>query len=341
MNDCIRRPLAVCTVVLLSALQGNGQSLGQTPAQPQTATSQPPLIPGEDIRLNYILGPNDQVLVRVPVAEEVNEKVFRVDDGGNISLPLVGVIRAGNMTVRQLEAELTKRLSAYYRSPQVTVTVVQYRSDPVFFVGAFQKPGIYALQGKKTLLEMISTVGGLQPNASRRLSVTRRADWGKIPLAAAKDDAERKLSAVEISLTQLMETVNPEEDILLQPYDVVRVSMEEMVYLQGSKTGAFPLGERSSLSVLQVISMAGGLPPEAKLDKAVVLRPVMDTARRAEIPVDLKSVMAGRSNDFPLLPNDVLVVPQRSSKGAVFERLLWVVIPSVVSAAIVAGVYRR
>jgi len=42
-----------------------------------------------------------------------------------------------------------------------------------------------------------------------------------------------------------------------------------------------------------------------------------------------------------LLPNDVLVVPQRSSKGAVFERLLWVVIPSVVSAAIVAGVYRR
>ena len=66
---------------------------------------------------------------------------------------------------------------------------------------------------------MLTAVGGLQPNAARQVKVTRRAEYGPIPLPNAMEDPEKKISTVEISMGSLRENVNPAEDILLQPYD--------------------------------------------------------------------------------------------------------------------------
>jgi polysaccharide biosynthesis/export protein len=267
------------------------------------------------VRLTYVLGINDQLMVRAPEIEELNEKAFRVDNDGNISFPLVGPIRVSGMSVQQLEAELMKQLAKYFRAPKLTITVIQYRGDPVFFVGAFRSPGIYPLQGRRTLVDMLAVVGGLQPNASRRARITRRLDMGTIPLATAVTDTERRISTVEISLTRLMETVNPEEDIVLQPYDVVRVGTEEMVYVTGEvgRTGAIPITEKDSISLLQVLSLSGGLSQNAAADKARILRPVMDSTRRAELRVNIRHIIDGTANDFPLLPNDVLIIPRSRS----------------------------
>src|ERR1700737_1673631 len=104
------------------------------------------------------------------------------------------------MTLQELENDLIRRLREYIREPQVIVTVAQFRSEPVFFVGAFRAPGIYPLQGRRTLLEMLQAVGGLQPNTSRRIKVTRRKEFGPIPLPTAADDTDGKTSTVEISI---------------------------------------------------------------------------------------------------------------------------------------------
>ncbi len=292
---------------------------------------------GEDIRLTYVLSANDQIMIRVPGAEDITEKTFQLDSEGMLALPLVGSLKAAGLTIRQLEEELAKKLSAYLRSPQVTITALQYRSDLVYFVGTFQKPGIYPLQGQHKVTEMLAVVGGLLANAGLQVTVTRRLDQGRIPLPSAVDDKDRGTSVAEIKLTRSMATVYPEDDIILKPNDMIRAvqSQEEMIYIQGAKTGSVPLGEKTSLSVLQVISMAGGLPPEAKLQKAVVLRPVMDSARRAELPLNLKAIMAGKANDFPLLPNDVLVVPQSSSSG----KMLLYLVPTLIGAALTGVIY--
>jgi polysaccharide export outer membrane protein len=131
--------------------------------------------------------------------DEINEKPFRIDAEGNINLPLLGRVRADGVTVQELEADLVRRLREYVREPQVIITVVQFRSEPVFFVGAFKNPGIYPLQGRRTLVEMLTALGGLQPNASRHIKVTRGAEYGTIPLPSAIADPEKKISTVEIS----------------------------------------------------------------------------------------------------------------------------------------------
>src|ERR1700683_2274337 len=104
--------------------QQNGQQPNGQPLQTPSPTQQ---LPQDTVRPNYVLGPNDQILVRAPDAEEINQKPFRVDGDGNINLPLVGRIHAAGMALQELEADLVKRLREFIRDPQVFVTVVQFR----------------------------------------------------------------------------------------------------------------------------------------------------------------------------------------------------------------------
>lgn len=314
--------LLIAVSYTASAQQPADQGGPQAPPQQTPAPTQPTPAAGltpDNIRPNYVLGANDQILVRAPDAEEINEKPFRIDSDGNVNMPLVGRVHAAGMTVQELEADLVKRLREYIREPQVIVNVVQFRSAPVFFVGAFRSPGIYPLQGRRTLVEMLTAVGGLQPNAARHIKLTRRAEYGPIPLPNAIEDPEKKISTVEISMGSLQENVNPAEDILLQPYDVISVERAGMIYVNGevAKVGGFELGERDSLSILQVLSMAGGFTRDAQRGKVRILRPILNTNRRAEIVVDVKRLFEGKDVDVPLLPNDVLYVPRS------YSRLIW------------------
>src|ERR1700676_1483705 len=270
------------------------------------------------VRSDYTLGPNDQVLIRSPQSEEINEKPFRIDTQGFLSLPVVGRVRAEGLTVQALEADLAKRLSEYIREPLVSITVTQFRSDPVFFMGAFRAPGIYGLQGRRTLVEMLAAVGGLQPNASRRIRITRHSESGPIPLPSAIEDTEKKTSTVSISFQSLTENINPAEDILLRPNDIVTVDRAEKVYVSGEvgKVSSIELGERDSISVAQALAEAGGFTMNANRNNVRVLRPILGTNRLAEFDIDLKRVFEGKDINFPLLPNDLLFVP-RSSKRTI------------------------
>jgi polysaccharide export outer membrane protein len=313
----LRARKALLLAVLFSF---HGSAQQPQPGQPAPAQGNqaavPAELPADSIRPNYILGPNDQILIRAPGVEEINERPFRIDAEGYINFPLIGRVRAGGLTQQQLEAELVKRLREYIVNPQVIITVTQFRSEPVFFVGLFRSPGIYPLQGRRTLVEMLSSIGGLQPNAARHIKVTRRMEYGAIPLPSVVEDPEKKISFVEISIGSLRENVNPAEDIVLQPYDVVSVERAELVYINGDvgHVGGIELGERDSVSITQALTLAGGFGRDADQGKVRILRPILNTDRRAEIDIDAKRVFEGREHDFPLLPNDVLYVPHKYTR---------------------------
>ena len=167
------------------------------------------------------------------------------------------------------------------------------------------------------------------PNASRYIRLTRRLEAGPIPLPGAIEDPVAKTSTVDISVGSLSDTVNPAQDIVLLPYDVITVSKAEKIYVSGAlgKTGTVELDEHESLSVLQVLTAMGGLSAEAEPSKAVILRPVLNTARRAAIPIDLTQILATKTNDFPLMPNDILVVPGHKQKK--FGDVVWKILPFV------------
>jgi polysaccharide export outer membrane protein len=312
----------------LAVAQLAGQPLA-TPAAPQTEFS-------NGLRPTYVLGPEDVITLRAFEVEEISDKPFRIDSEGFINLPILGRIRAGGFTLDQFEADLMRRLKTIVKEPQVTVKLAQLRREPVFFVGAFKAPGIYPLEGQRTLVEMLTAVGGLQPYASRRIKVTRQLQFGRIPLPNAVSDAENKVSVVEINFVGLTESVNPLEDIALQPFDRVSVDKAELVYVSGevNKVAGVELGERNFISITQLITTAGGLTKDAVPSKARILRPILNSSRRAQIPVNLTKIMEGKEADFPVLANDFLYVPRSSSKVA-WRYVALIVVPIAITTGVI------
>ena len=193
-------------------------------------------LPSDSIRPNYVLGPGDQFLIRAPQAEEINDKPFRIDSEGFVNLPIIGRVKAGGLTpagTGSRDCEASPRV--YSGEPQVIIAITQFRGpEPVFFVGDFKAPGIYNLQGRRTLVEMLASIGGLQPNASRHIKVTRKSRTReRFHFLTLLKIPKRRSAPSEISLGSLRENVNPAEDILLEPYDVISVERAELLYITG------------------------------------------------------------------------------------------------------------
>jgi polysaccharide export outer membrane protein len=274
-------------------------------------------------RKTYLLGPDDVVTIHAANAPDLSDKPFRVDADGELKLPMVGRIHAGGLTPEQLEDEIAKRLKVYLEEPEVTVGITEFKSQPISVVGAVGVPGVHQLEGQKSLVEVLASAGGVRIDAGPTVKITRSLQYGRIPLPGAADDATHQFSIAEINLKSVMEATNPEYNIAIRPHDVISVPRAEVVYVIGEvgHAGAVPLSQSSSLSVLEAVSSSGGPLRTAATAHARILRAVPGQPKRAELPVDLKRIMAGHSDDVTLLAGDILVVPGSAGKHAVSRAL--------------------
>jgi polysaccharide biosynthesis/export protein len=127
----------------------------------------------------YRIGPQDLIEISVFQVAELNRTV-RVNTSGDISLPLVGVVKAGGRTVQELEADIAKNLDAkFLQNPQVTVFVKEFTSQRVTLEGSVKKPGIYPITGRTTLLQAIAMAEGLDQLADLKGIVIFRVVDGK------------------------------------------------------------------------------------------------------------------------------------------------------------------
>jgi polysaccharide export outer membrane protein len=265
----------------------------------------------------YILGPDDQIVIHAFKAEELSEKPVSIGADGLISLPLVGTVQAGGLSVRELEKQLAARLAEYVQHPSVSISVTEYRSQPVSVLGDVNTAGVHELRGETSLLRMISLAGGLKPDAGYRIKIVRRAEWGPIPVAGAAPDSTGKFSVAEVNVKDLIDARRPEDNITIKPYDVITVPKAEMVYVIGevNKAGAFVLNERATISVLQALSRAEGPKFSAATHSARILRTRPGNPDKAEIKVDVAGILKGSAPDVSLYPEDVLFIPNNTAKN--------------------------
>jgi len=94
---------------------------------------------------------------------------FSVDSEGMMAFPVLGKIKASEMSTKELERKLTTLLAdGYLKRPQVSVAVQEYKSQRVFVTGEVLKPGPYALKADRSLLALVSDLGGLTPTPATR-----------------------------------------------------------------------------------------------------------------------------------------------------------------------------
>jgi polysaccharide export outer membrane protein len=293
----------------------------------------------EPIPSGYVLGPDDQIMIRALDGFDVGDKPVLIGANGDITLPLIGTLKAAGLTVEQLEGELVLRLKPYVQEPQISVTVTDFRSQPVSVLGAVANPGVVQLRGRKTLYEVLSMAGGPRETAGSTVSIVRLVENGPIPLPGAGPDPTGRYSTAELDLQEILGGKNPAANIEIKPHDVISVSESNtrMVYVVGDvqRAGAFNLGSQRYISVLSALSLAGGLGHTAKPEQAKIFRPSPDPQKHEEIAVNIKQILAGKAEDIGLRPQDVLVVPTSSRKT--FTVVMTGALAGAISAAIYAG----
>ena len=248
---------------------------------------------------DYVVGAQDALVITVFNEPELSGK-FTVEADGTFTFPLVGRITAGGLTLRALESELRKRLlDGYLKKPQVSVAVDAYRSQRVFVVGEVRQPGTYPLTGDMRLIEVIARAGSTTPSAAAETLIVRPPSGKPVTGPHFPTGAEQVSSVLHVNLRALQSGAS-EDNPALQDGDTVFVPPAESFYVFGEvrAPGAFVL--RGETTVLQALSLAGGLNDRGASSRIKIVRIV--NGNKVELKVKLSDrVRAG----------DTVIVPER------------------------------
>lgn len=198
-------------------------------------------------RGDYLLGPGDVIRIQVFQSTDLTVEA-RISESGVISYPLLGVVKMAGLSPQQAENLISTRLrdGKFLQNPQVTLNVLEFRSQQVSVLGNVNKPGRYPLETTgMRLSEMLSMAGGVtQTGADSVILMTTR---------------DGRPQRIEIDLVDMFTSGDLSRDVVLQSGDTVFVNRAPNYYVYGQvqRPGQYPLDR--GMTVAQAIAKGGGL----------------------------------------------------------------------------------
>jgi len=244
---------------------------------------------------DYVIGPQDVLTIQVFDQADLGGR-YTVEVDGTFSFPLIGRVKAGGLTLRAFEADLRKKLAdGFFKNPQVSVAVEQYRSQRVFVMGEVRNPGPVPLSGGMTLIEALSRAGSTLPSASGEVAIVRAGNGKAGPVT----DLDKAADIVRASIRDL-ESGSMKQNVELHDGDTIFVTRAETIYVFGQVKSPGAYAIQKDTTVLQALSLAGGVTENAAMNRIKVVRVVNGVAR--ELKIGLTDVIK---------PGDTLKVPER------------------------------
>jgi polysaccharide export outer membrane protein len=267
---------------------------------------------------SLVIGPGDLVRVQVYDTPELDQHP-RVDDAGNVPLLFAGNVSIAGKTPAEAASVIAAALvkAQLMRHPQVSVTIEQYATQDVSVLGEVNKPGAYAIDTPRSVLDVLSMAGGLNQLADRHIIVRHHRTPGQQDTYFAASDASAHVSP----------------DIYVYPGDTVLISKTHFVYVLGdvARPGGYPMSTSDTpMTMLETLSEAGSPNKTAIVSNAKLIR--KKSGGVEETKLDIASIESGKQSDFAVEADDVIFVPFSYMKNFVLTGTS--VAASVASAAL-------
>jgi polysaccharide export outer membrane protein len=246
----------------------------------------------------YQIGQQDVLNVIVWDNPDLTGK-FTVQPDGNVTLPLIGRIKAGGLTVGGFETQLIRTLSdGFIRDPRVAVTLDQFRGRRIFIFGNVSSPGMYPLPEGQTLIEAMVKAG--YAAASEVVIVRPRHPAGPVMLENAGDAEVLRINLRELEKDVERGTLT--RNLALRDGDTIFVPRNDptRIFVTGRvrAVGAYPITQGTT--VLQALALAGGPTEDAAVNRMRIIRLVK--GKQESLKARLSDVVQ---------PGDTIVVPER------------------------------
>lgn len=235
---------------------------------------------------DYRLGPGDGVKISVFQNPDLSLET-RVSETGVISYPLVGSVQIGGLSVAGAEKAIADSLrkGGFLLQPQVTLVLQQVRGAQVSVLGQVARPGRYPLESTTMkVTDALALAGGGSPQAGDKVILTGMRNGRRV--------------RAEIDVTELFVTWTPEKDVPIQAGDTLYVHRAPQFYVYGEVQRAGAYRVERQMTVLQALSLGGGLSPRGTERGIRIHRRGEDGATR---------ILTPQLNDT-VQPDDVIVV---------------------------------
>jgi polysaccharide biosynthesis/export protein len=282
----------VCLAVFVAVLPALPVVAGRGLLAAQDATTAP-------VVTDYVVGPQDVLTITSYDQADLSGK-FTVEADGTFTYPMIGRVKAGGTTLRQVEMRVKEQLKdlGFFKNPQITVSVDTYKSQKVFIVGEVRNPGSYVLSGNMNLVEALARAGSTLPTASGEAVIVHPAGGAAVgPVLPTSKNAE---DVVHVDLKELEAGLSGQNTALLDG-DTIYLPRAESVYVFGQvmRPGAYVLQQKNT-SVLQVLALAGGVTDRASTSRIKIARIV--NGEKQELHVKLGDTVR---------PGDTVIVEER------------------------------
>jgi polysaccharide export outer membrane protein len=257
---------------------------------------------------DYVIGEGDTLMISVWGEKDLSLSV-KVRPDGNISIPAVGEVIAANLTVKDLQAALTAKISKIVKNPVVTVIVTDITNNKVYIFGGGVTSHVYSLTQRTTLLQLLCQIG---PQQSGTEGVTGPGESSTSSRVGDLKNAYvlRNGKKIKENFYELFIGGNIPEDVVIEPNDVIFIPGygDKNVYVMGAVNTPRSILYRDGLTVMAAILEAGGFTKYASQNDTVIYR--KDGTREVTISVKLKKLInEGDLTQNPRLqPGDYIVV---------------------------------
>ena len=256
-------------LMLIALAAGGGQAFAQAPPTPtaeaQAAGTGLPQEPEPALPTDYLVGQGDVLNVRIYGEEKLSGRI-RIDNDGSFPFEYLGRVKAEGMTTAQIEAYLGKALGdGYLRNPQVSVEVVEYRSQSVFVTGEVRSPNKYSLPGNSTLMDLLTLAGSITPNAGNWVQITHARKGGEMlgPAASAEYDVRVNLRDIQTGKAQ---------NIKMRDGDTIFVPKADRVWVVGQVRNPQGVIYEEGMTVFEAIAAAGGITEKGSNSRIEIVR---------------------------------------------------------------------
>src|SRR5262245_60670344 len=330
-GNVVPRPVTATVITFLpvygSAAQTKGSQPGQQPSP--TAVGRAPGVVLVSPEEDYRIGPNDVLEVKVENAPELSQ-TYRVTAAGTFLMPYIGRVQAAKRTTEQLAQFIADGLRGdYLKDPKVVVWVKEYNSRSFYIQGQVRSGGVFQIEGRPSMLELITLAGGLTEKHGTHAYIMRKIKVPEQKLAeptTAKGGVDRPGSGQEPTLEEAPKyelkstNINAllkgqfQYDVQLEPGDIINIPPTDLFFVAGevNAPGSFDLKEGTTLR--QAISLAQGTNYKAALNRGIVFRE-NPTGKREELHVEIGAIMQGKKEDIAIMANDIIMVPNSRAKS--------------------------
>jgi polysaccharide export outer membrane protein len=263
---------------------------------------------------------------------------YAVSEGGTITMPGVGAIRAQGRTTIELADDISRRLSLVEREiSSVTVTLLESAARKVLVLGAVLLPGSYPYTSPISAWEAITLAGGAEQGADLSAVEIIPQDGGVAGRASTIVDLG---AAVREGRVASLEKLRPGDTVRVPRAGATTAGTGNQVYVFGAVAaqGAVPLDQAPDL--LSVLLRVGGPAQGANLKEIEIVR--RDGSRLLHLRVNLEEYLKQSSpaGNIPLRAGDTVYLTQRAPRARGLFSVLGVLSPLLALATTLVAIAR-